>query len=50
MVPFCQLGVGKAFGELALQVTTSKDKELPRAATVRCLTNCIFATMHKAEY
>lgn len=39
-----QLFEGSAFGELALI------SEKPRAATIKCLTNCTFATMSKKNY
>ena len=39
-----QLGAGKSFGELAL--ITNK----PRAARIKCITECHFAVMTKHEY
>jgi CRP-like cAMP-binding protein len=38
------LGVGMSFGELAL------NNNVPRAATIRCRTDCHFAVMNKADY
>lgn len=51
MIPVVQLSTGKEFGELALQI--DKDyptRIIPRAATVKCVTNCKFATMSKKDY
>lgn len=51
MLPVAQLGVGKYFGELALQHNKENPKKnVPRAATIRCTTQCRFATMSKADY
>ena len=35
---------GKSFGELALI------NDAPRAATIKCKTNCLFATIGRADY
>jgi CRP-like cAMP-binding protein len=37
---------GKGFGELAL----SKERLMPRAATIRCITECHLGVMSKADY
>jgi CRP-like cAMP-binding protein len=37
---------GKGFGELAL----SKERLMPRAATIKCVTECHLAVMSKADY
>lgn len=39
-----QIGPGECFGELALS------GKKPRSATIKCLTNCIFAVMGKKDY
>jgi len=39
-----QLKAGKSFGELALI------NNKPRAATIRCATECYFAVVSKADY
>lgn len=44
MVPVAQLSTGMAFGELALL------KNQPRAASIKCLTNCHFAVLSKVDY
>lgn len=38
---------GKSFGELALTQKKCKGK---RTATVKCLTKCVFAVLHKTDY
>jgi CRP-like cAMP-binding protein len=43
-VDVAKLGSGKSFGELALI------SDARRAATIKCLTNCSFATLSKADY
>jgi hypothetical protein len=35
---------GKSFGELALI------NDAPRAATIQCVTNCLFATLGRKDY
>jgi len=51
MIPVSHLGVGKTFGELALQVNKENPKIIPmRAATVTCIKSCKFATMSKSDY
>ena len=40
-VDVAKLGSGKSFGELALI------SDVPRAATIKCLTQCSFATLSK---
>jgi hypothetical protein len=47
MLPFSHLGRGKHFGELALSMD---NKHNVRAASVSCLSNCIFATLKKTDY
>ena len=43
-------GPGEYFGELALQYSHSPDKANMRKATIKTLTNCVFATMKKEDY
>jgi len=51
MIPIVHLGEGKDFGELALKIDPSHpNKIIPRAATVKCITDCKFATMSKKDY
>jgi len=51
MIPVGHYGPGKDFGELALKIDQSNPKKLiPRAATVKCMTDCKFATMSKKDY
>jgi hypothetical protein len=51
MIPVLHLGSGKDFGDLALKVDPSNPTRIvPRAATVKCMTNCKFATMSKKDY
>lgn len=40
------LASGKGFGELALK----RERLMPRAATIQCLTNCHLAVMTKSDY
>jgi hypothetical protein len=48
MIPYSHLGVGKTFGELALQINKEfPNRPITRAATITCVTNCEFATMSK---
>lgn len=51
MLPIMHIGTGKEFGELALKVDPAfPNKIIQRAATVKCVTNCKFATMSKNDY
>lgn len=51
MIPYSHLGVGKTFGELALQINKEHpNRPITRAATIYCLANCEFATMSKQDY
>lgn len=51
MIPVGHLGSGKDFGELALKTDHSNPtKIIPRAATVKCVSSCKFATMSKKDY
>ena len=43
-VDVAKLVSGSSFGELALL------NNEPRAATIKCLTNCSFATLNREEY
>ena len=43
-VDVAKMGAGKSFGELALI------SDQPRAATIKCLTQCSFATLSKSDY
>jgi hypothetical protein len=51
MVPFSHLGIGKSFGELALAVNKDfPNKNIPRAASVVCQRDSIFAVINKSDY
>ena len=43
-VEVCKLSHSSAFGELALI------HDAPRAATVKCVTDCYFAVLDKSDY
>ena len=51
MIPVLHLGSGMDFGDLALKIDPIfPTKIVPRAATVKCMTHCKFATMSKTDY
>jgi len=43
-VQVVRLSAGKSFGELALI------NDAPRAASIQCLTTCLFATLERKDY
>ena len=43
-VDVAKMGAGKSFGELALI------SDQPRAAIIKCLTQCSLATLSKSDY
>lgn len=49
MIPFSLLGVGKFFGGNALTIQENKQTST-RLATVHCQTDCLFATLNRADY
>lgn len=51
LTPVVQLGAGKAFGEIALDIDPlHPQKMITRQATILCMEDCKFAIMTKKDY